>query len=491
MSLFHFHVGQVKRSKGQSAVAAAAYRAGEKLYSEYYGEVSDFTRKGGVICSEILLPPQAPAAYKDLSTLWNAVEKAERGKKAQLAYSFDIALQNELTMEENIALARRFLMEQFVSKGMVVDFAVHAPDKKDGGIANPHFHVLCPIRPIDENGLWGKKQRRVYRLDENGNPILGEDGKPLFDAVPTTDWGKPETLEAWREAWATMVNAIFEEKGFPCRIDHRSYERQGSDQIPTVHEGVAVRQMEARGIITDKGELNRWIRSTNSMIANLRRKIRDLLAAIRAVREELAAQKSPNLGELLGAYYQQRNAGAYSQKAKSNNLKEYAAVFAMLQKEDIATLDDLEQRVSELDAKASKLNDAVKAKSARMKELDSLIHFAEDYKRLRHIIEKLNTIKFKIAREKYSSKHDEELRRFYLAQRKLREAVPKGKAIPLESWKQEREQLQQEYTAARAGHKSLWDKYKQFVELEAHLKIFVHDQERKRTSPKRQRETEL
>ena len=135
MALFHFHVGQIKRSKGQSAVAAAAYRAGEKLYSDYYGEYSDFTRKGGVICSEILLPPQAPAEYQVRSILWNAVEKAEHGKKAQLAYSFDIALQNELTMEENIALARRFLMEQFVSKGMVVDFAVHAPDKKDGG---PH-----------------------------------------------------------------------------------------------------------------------------------------------------------------------------------------------------------------------------------------------------------------------------------------------------------------------------------------------------------------
>ena len=95
MSLFHFHVTQVKRSAGQSAVACAAYRAGEKLYSEYHSEASDFTRKGGVVCSEIILPPRAPAEYQDRATLWNAVEKAERGKKAQFAYSFDIALQNE------------------------------------------------------------------------------------------------------------------------------------------------------------------------------------------------------------------------------------------------------------------------------------------------------------------------------------------------------------------------------------------------------------
>ena len=145
MALFHLSVTQTKRSAGQSAIASAAYRAGERLYSEYYGEYSDYTRKGGVICSDILLPSHAPPEYANRQTLWNAVEKAERGKNAQLAYSFDIALQNEFSLEENIALARQFLLENFVSRGMVVDFAVHQPDREDGGIPNPHFHVLCPI----------------------------------------------------------------------------------------------------------------------------------------------------------------------------------------------------------------------------------------------------------------------------------------------------------------------------------------------------------
>ena len=167
MALFHLSVTQTKRSAGQSAIASAAYRAGERLYSEYYGEYSDYTRKGGVICSDILLPSHAPPEYADRQTLWSAVEKAERGKNAQLAYSFDIALQNEFSLEENIALARQFLLENFVSRGMVVDFAVHQPDREDGGIPNPHFHVLCPIRPIEQNGKWGLKQRRVYELDED------------------------------------------------------------------------------------------------------------------------------------------------------------------------------------------------------------------------------------------------------------------------------------------------------------------------------------
>ena len=213
MALFHLSVTQTKRSAGQSAIASAAYRAGERLYSEYYGEYSDYTRKGGVICSDILLPSHAPPEYADRQTLWNAVEKAERGKNAQLAYSFDIALQNEFSLEENIALARQFLLENFVSRGMVVDFAVHQPDREDGGIPNPHFHVLCPIRPIEQNGKWGLKQRRVYELDEDGNRIRDADGKFVFNAVPTTDWGSPETLEYWRQTWAELCNAKFAEKG--------------------------------------------------------------------------------------------------------------------------------------------------------------------------------------------------------------------------------------------------------------------------------------
>lgn len=157
-------------------MASAAYRSGEKLHSEYCGEDSDYTRKGGVICSEILLPPHAQPEYADREILWTAVEKAKSGKKAQLAYSFDIALQNEFSMQENIALARQFLLENFVCRGMVVDFAVQQPDREDGGIQNLHFHVLCPIRPILPDGRWGSKRRREYVLDEHGECIRDEAG---------------------------------------------------------------------------------------------------------------------------------------------------------------------------------------------------------------------------------------------------------------------------------------------------------------------------
>ena len=152
-------------------MASAAYRAGEKLYSERYGETSDYTRKRGVVCSGILLPAHAPPEYADRQTLWNAVEKNERRRDAQLAYSDEFSFQNEFTFEENMELALRFLQENFVSKGLICDYAVHDPEREPGGTPNPHMHVLIPMRAIEPNGLFGKKQEQVFVLDENGDRI--------------------------------------------------------------------------------------------------------------------------------------------------------------------------------------------------------------------------------------------------------------------------------------------------------------------------------
>ena len=369
MALFHLSVTQTKRSAGQSAIASAAYRAGERLYSEYYGEYSDYTRKGGVICSDILLPSHAPKEYADRQTLWNAVEKAERGKTAQLAYSFDIALQNEFSLEENIALARQFLLENFVSRGMVVDFAVHQPDREDGGIPNPHFHVLCPIRPIEQDGKWGLKQRRVYELDEDGNRIRDQNGEYVFNAVPTTDWGSPETLEHWREAWAEMCNAKFAEKGLDVRIDHRSYERQGVDLLPTIHEGATVRAMEKKGIRTEKGEFNRWIKATNAVIKDIRKKISLLFDWITEIKAELAKPQTPDLVSLLNDYYTQRKAGAYSQKGKISNLKEMNETYNYLRANGIYTLEDLESRLQSHRTTVDGLKTTMDSQNARMKAI--------------------------------------------------------------------------------------------------------------------------
>ena len=480
MALFHMNVTQIKRSKGQSAIAAAAYRAGEKLHSEYYGETSDYTNKHGVICSEILLPDQAPREYADRQTLWNAVEKAERGKNAQLAYSFDIALQNEFSMEENIALARRFLLEHFVSRGMVVDFAIHVPDTEPGGISNPHFHVMAPIRPIEENGKWGCKQHRVYELDEDGNRLLDADGNYIFNAVPTTDWSSPETLEYWREQWAALCNSKFEEKGYNERIDHRSYERQGIDLLPTIHEGPAVRQMEAKGIRTDKGEFNRWIKATNSLIQSVRKKIAALLEWLKESKEELSKPQSPDLITLLQIYFNQRNAGAYTQKAKSANLKEYNEIFIFLMDHNITDVEALEAYISKkrtiVDTKKKLLDD----QTTEMKNLRKLPESWKTYKRLKPVADGVRNIKFTKAREKYKVEHNAELNQFYAANRLLTKYFPDGK-YNRKVIETRYAELEKEHDATYADFKDLREETQMLWRIKSHIDAALKTREKENT----------
>ena len=458
MAIYHFHVGHISRGSGASAVAAAAYRAGEELTSEYYGEKYDYTRKGGIVFSEILLPSHAPPEYADRETLWNAVEKAERRKDAQLAYSFDIALQNEFTIEENKAIVKEYLQEHFISRGMIADYAIHQPEKD--GIQNPHFHVMCPIRPLNENGSWGTKQKREYLYDENGRPVLDDAGHHKYNAVHTTDWSDRETLEEWRRAWAELCNREFEKKGLACRIDHRSYKDQGVDQTPTVHEGIAVREMEKRGIRTDKGERNRVIRSLNAKIKRLTSEINELCTALSE------QHKEKTVADLLNEYYDRRNAGAYSQKAKVNNLKEYARTFALLQSKGITTLSDLETYVSVTRVKMTKHNQSAREKEDRIKAIDELIRITEDYRKLKPIIDAIPPKGgFGRKHEKYMREHDSEIRQFHAVRRKLDAARAKGEVMKLNEWQREKIELQKECAAENSEASALYQELKSFYTI--------------------------
>ncbi len=487
IAIFHFHVDQIKRSQGQSAVASTAYRAGEKLHSEYYGEDSDYTRKGGVICTKILLPPHAPAEYADRQTLWNAVEKAEQHPKAQLAYSFDFALQNEFSMEENIALARQFLLDEFVSRGMIVDFAVHQPDREKDGIPNPHVHVMSPIRPLDEHGRWGAKQHRVYVLDENGNRTRDEAGNYIFNAVPTTDWGEPETLEHWREIWCKLCNAKFEEKGLDVRIDHRSYERQGIDQLPTVHEGPAVRQMEAKGIRTDKGDLNRWIRATNSLLKKAKERAAEPMGKIKDLIAKMQDPQSPNLAALLGQYYSIRNAGAYSDKAKVGNLKRYSEDVNFLQSKGLFSVEQLHDYVSGLSGKLHNLNAASRKKSDRMKELKELLRLADDYARLKPIVDGIPPKGgFGKKQERYKEEHDSEINQFYAVRRRLDSLLP-DKRFTKKAWQSELDRLTGEYAAMSKEASAINADLKKLWKIQSNVDNTLHQQEQTQNLNKNQR----
>ena len=142
---------------GKSAVASAAYRSGEILTNDYDGVTHDFTRKRGIVHTEILLPPHAPPEFSDRSILWNSVEKIEKAKNSQLAREVEIALPVELNREQQIQLVREYVKDNFVLVGMCADIAIH--DKEDG---NPHAHIMLTMRQLEESGEWGAKSKKEF-----------------------------------------------------------------------------------------------------------------------------------------------------------------------------------------------------------------------------------------------------------------------------------------------------------------------------------------
>jgi hypothetical protein len=245
MAIYHLHAKMISRRKGQSTVAgaayrsgghsvthAAAYRSGERLTDERSGRVFDYGQKRGIRHTEIIAPTNAPAWVYDRKTLWNRVEVTEKRKDAQLAREIEISLPRELSHAQRVALVRAFVKEQFVSRGMVADIAIHCPKASDNK-EQPHAHVMLTLRPLKPDGSgFGNKERA---------------------------WNEHGLLEHWREQWATAVNQALAEAESGERIDHRTLKAQGIPRAPLPylpHPMVTGRFRNLSGELT--GRLNRW-----------------------------------------------------------------------------------------------------------------------------------------------------------------------------------------------------------------------------------------
>ena len=371
----------MSRGKGKSAVAAAAYRSGEKLTNEWDGMTHDYTRKGGVVHTEIMLPPHAPPSFSDRSTLWNSVELYEKAGNAQLAREIDAALPIELSREEQIRLVREYCSSQFVSRGMCVDYAIHDTDS-----GNPHCHIMLTMRPLDERGTWAAKSKKEYDLDENGERIRLPSGRYKTHKVDLTGWNDKDNTLLWRKAWADFTNDFLERNGSPERIDHRSNAARGIDEIPTVHMGVAACQMEKKGIATEKGELNRSIQKTNRLIREIRAqigKLKEWIADLFKARETAPEQppQSPNLANLLMKYLsvQREKSRKYSQSWQqqhtADELKTIAAAVNYLSEHGISNLDELDASLSSVSDRAYSIREGMKTAEERMKKLQKLIEY--------------------------------------------------------------------------------------------------------------------
>ncbi len=234
MAIYHLSVKVISRSAGRSAVAAAAYRCAGRLHDERIDRTHDFTNKGGVVHSEVLLPEGAPGHLSDREQLWNAVEASEKRKDAQLSREVEFAIPRELNREQGIALARDFVRTEFVDRGMIADLNVHWDIGADG-LAKPHAHVMLTMREVDADGF-GAKVR---------------------------DWNRTDLVEQWRERWADHVNQRLAELDIDARIDHRSLEAQGIVLEPQDKIGPAASRMEGRGLEAERIEEHRAIATRN------------------------------------------------------------------------------------------------------------------------------------------------------------------------------------------------------------------------------------
>ncbi|MGN0324561.1 MAG: MobQ family relaxase [Oliverpabstia sp.] len=321
MAIYHMEAKVISRGSGRSAVAASAYMSCSRMYNDYDGIQHDYTRKHGLVYQEVMLPPMAPTEWKDREQLWNAVEDAEKTKDSRLAREFVIALPIELDTDSNISLLQNFIKKNFVDMGMCADFAIHDTDRH-----NPHAHILLTVRPLNENGTWQYKTEKEYLCIKNGEEkeftasefreaqkegwekqyryksgkkkiyltpsAAQEKGYERVDKHPKStrygrqnpiseQWNSDEQLCLWRANWADTVNRELECRQIDTRIDHRSFSDQGITEQPTIHEGYIARDMEKKGIISDRCELNRQIRSDNRLLGELKRQVAKLTKSIK------------------------------------------------------------------------------------------------------------------------------------------------------------------------------------------------------------------
>jgi len=461
----------ISRGKGRSAVAAAAYRAGERITNEYDGYTHDYTKKKNIVHTEILLPNHAPAEYSNRSTLWNAVEKIEGNSNAQLAREIEFSLPVELSMEQNIALVHEYVKKHFMDSGMVADVCIHNADSTDengnkiiGG--NPHAHVMLIMRPIEQDGSWGAKSRKEYILDDNGERIKLPSGEWKSRKVNAVDWNDKSKAEDWRKGWADICNKHFEKYGItdpdgtPTRIDHRSYERQGNGLIPTIHLGVVAHQMEQKGIRTEKGDYNRRVQSINN-------EMKQTKARIRKVKNWLYAQplhNAPSLMDIMGGVAKGKNLKTDWQRVR--NLQTQAQVLIFLQQNNIATVEDFADTVVTKHERLKVVTDDIKKAERRLEMLATHLAHAESNKTHKAVYQKYKSLEPKTnhaalnsinpftkskatkeheaatkKQESYYTKHAAEIEAYQAAQQHFADVMGGRTKLPISDWQKEQKEL--------------------------------------------------
>ncbi len=456
----------ISRGKGQSCMASCAYYSGEKKYSEYeccwkYPHSSPARVKW----VEVMLPSNAPRAYADPQTLWNAVDAAETSVNAQTARSMLFALPRELTDEQNLALVRDFCQKEFVDKGMVCNFFYH--DKGDG---NPHVHIMLTLRAMDENGKWLPKSKNVYALDENGNRIRVPNGSWKRVKVDTVDWNERKYSEIWRQDWAAAQNAALKAAGRMERVDMRSLERQGvEDRLPQKHLGPTASALERKGVSSERGDENRKIISVNKVLASLQKTVRGIGAWLDELRKAVSRQQiieSPDdypLSDVITAYLDMRRDGRetwnrYAQeKGAVHDLKDGFKAVSFLSNYELYTVGQLRRYIAETKQVFSKIKAESTAKERRIRDIDALFGAIQTIRELKPVQQEYEGIHWNGKREKFKAEHGDELNRLQKAIW-LREKLIKSLRLASPLDKEQRAALKTERAQLEAEREALLPK---------------------------------
>lgn len=281
MAIYHCSISNVSRAKGSSSCATLSYISAKKIYEERTAQTYNYGREERVLKVGTILPEYAPEEFENPAVLFNAIENYEKAENARTAKKIEIALPREFDLEKQEETVEAYIRENLTKEGYCATYAIHN-DKENN---NPHAHILVVNRQITLKGEWSSKRKMEYALNERGQriPRLDENGQQKTDKNGRKQWvrinteqnplDKKEFLQKLRKGWADECNRYLAAEQ---QIDHRSYQERGIDQIPTIHEGYASREMEARGSVSDRAQVNREIQEKNHLISQLSQQLKEL-----------------------------------------------------------------------------------------------------------------------------------------------------------------------------------------------------------------------
>ena len=396
--------------------------------------------------------------------MWNAVEKIEKAKNSQLAREIEIALPIELSAGQNIPLVREYVNRHFVVAGMCADFAIH-----DTGGGNPHAHIMLTMRPFAEDKTWGAKQKKEYILDPQGNKIYDSKKRQYkCKSIPATDWNEQTKAEEWEQGWAEICNRFLEQNDHAERIDHRSYERQGIDQIPTVHLGVAAFQMERRGIRTERGNMNREIEVTNQRLRQLKARISKLQNWLKY---EMENTEPPTLADVIQGILARRVQTGKSDRYQAiGNLKAAAKMLNFLQQNQIMVMAGLDEKFTSMIGEQIDIRDELKPIDRRMATLKKHIEQVDIY--LKHKGKK--------------ALMDSEQTLFTAANNYLKGVMNGKTTLPTKAWKAEYAKLTAERNRLNQRYVALKDEVREAEQIRKSVYSILRQEQREQQTRRTQ-----